>query len=220
MRILGPIVLPSPAVMQVVDAEIEGCCAVGPQIIRDQPPQERRRISLEVCASVSTRRACCAWTGPAHTQPKVWETLAATHDGAAESVMFHRLRKQLDDRGTLDVLRHGVEMIGLRHPISFAQFKPALAMNADIVARYTANRLRVVRQVPCNSEVFMATRLEGSATTFLPFNKGDHDGKGNPPNPEGHPTSYLWKEVWARDLWKFSAATSSPRRTRRSRSRS
>ena len=28
---------PSPAVMQVVDAEIEGCCAVGPQIIRDQP---------------------------------------------------------------------------------------------------------------------------------------------------------------------------------------
>ena len=36
MRILGPIVLPSPAIMQVVGAEIEGCCAVGPQIIRDQ----------------------------------------------------------------------------------------------------------------------------------------------------------------------------------------
>ena len=35
MRILGPIVFPSPAVMQVVDAEIEGCCAVGRQIIRD-----------------------------------------------------------------------------------------------------------------------------------------------------------------------------------------
>ena len=34
MRILGPIVLPSPAVVQVVDAEIEGRCAVGPQIIR------------------------------------------------------------------------------------------------------------------------------------------------------------------------------------------
>src|SRR5437660_1620176 len=37
MRILGPIVLPSPAIMQVVDAEIGGCCASGPQIIRDQP---------------------------------------------------------------------------------------------------------------------------------------------------------------------------------------
>src|SRR5271166_3559424 len=36
MRILGSIVLPSPAIMQVVDAEIEGRCAVGPKIIRDQ----------------------------------------------------------------------------------------------------------------------------------------------------------------------------------------
>jgi hypothetical protein len=34
MRILGPIVLPSRAVMQVADAEIEGPCAVGSQIIR------------------------------------------------------------------------------------------------------------------------------------------------------------------------------------------
>jgi hypothetical protein len=36
-RILGPIVLPSPAIMQVVDAEIEGRCALGAQIIGDQP---------------------------------------------------------------------------------------------------------------------------------------------------------------------------------------
>jgi hypothetical protein len=36
MRILGSIVFPSPAIMQVVDAKIEGRCAVGPQIIRDQ----------------------------------------------------------------------------------------------------------------------------------------------------------------------------------------
>jgi len=57
------------------------------------------------------------------------------------------VRKQLDDRGTLDVLRHGVEMIGLKQQLSLAQFRPALGMNADIVARYDANRLRVVRQV-------------------------------------------------------------------------
>ncbi len=81
------------------------------------------------------------------TQPEAWEILAEAHDGKAEVALFDRLRKQLDDRGTLDVLRHGVEMVGLRHPISLAQFKPALAMNADIVARYAANRLRVVRQV-------------------------------------------------------------------------
>ena len=47
----------------------------------------------------------------------------------------------------------------------------------------------------------MTTRLEGPATRFLPFNKGDHGGAGNPPNPNGHPTSYLWEEVWERDSW-------------------
>ncbi len=61
--------------------------------------------------------------------------------------MLARLRDQLDQRGTLDVLRHGIELLGLRQPLKLAQFKPALAMNPDILARYAANRLRVVRQV-------------------------------------------------------------------------
>lgn len=81
------------------------------------------------------------------SQPKAWETLSKSHGAAAEGVLLERIRKQLDDRGTLDVLRHGVEIIGLKQPLSLAQFKPALAMNADIVARYQANRLRVIRQV-------------------------------------------------------------------------
>jgi len=204
------------------------------------------------------------------TQPQAWEALTKNHGAAAEKVLFDRIRKQLDDRGTLDVLRHGVEMIGLKQPIALAQFKPALAMNPDILARYAANRLRVVRQVHysianenaldlvfflnglpvatvelktdftqsvqdaidqyrfdrnpkpkgqntepllsfpngalvhfavSNSEVHMTTRLDGPATRFLPFNKGDHGGKGNSPNPNGHPTSYLWEEVWRRDSW-------------------
>jgi type I restriction enzyme R subunit len=62
-------------------------------------------------------------------------------------VLLARLRDQLDQRGTLDVLRHGVELLGLRRPMKLAQFKPALAINADIMARYAANRLRVVWQV-------------------------------------------------------------------------
>jgi type I restriction enzyme R subunit len=41
----------------------------------------------------------------------------------------------------------------------------------------------------------------GPSTRFLPFNQGDHGAKGNPPNPKGHRTSYLWEEVWARDSW-------------------
>src|SRR6185437_12614500 len=81
------------------------------------------------------------------TQPDAWETLAKNHGAVAETVLLDRLRKQLEERGTLDVLRHGVEMIGLRRPLDLAQFKPALAMNPDLQARYEANRLRVVRQV-------------------------------------------------------------------------
>lgn len=81
------------------------------------------------------------------SQPKAWETLSKTHGGAAESVLLDRIRKQMDDRGTLDVIRHGIDIIGLREALKLAQFKPALAMNEDIVARYEANRLRVVRQL-------------------------------------------------------------------------
>src|SRR5574340_1479081 len=80
------------------------------------------------------------------TQPKAWEALSKNHGAAAEATLLDRLRKQLDERGTLDVLRHGIELLGLRQPLQLAQFKPALAMNPDLQARYAANRLRVVRQ--------------------------------------------------------------------------
>ncbi|WPV69205.1 type I restriction endonuclease subunit R [Chitinophaga sp. LS1] len=47
-------------------------------------------------------------------------------------------------------------------------------------------------------EVYMTTRLAGPDTFFLPFNKGHNYGKGNPPNPFGHRTAYLWEEVLSR----------------------
>jgi type I restriction enzyme R subunit len=52
-----------------------------------------------------------------------------------------------------------------------------------------------------NSEVQMTTRLAGPETSFLPFNQGDNGAKGNPVNPSGHRTAYLWEQVWARDSW-------------------
>ncbi len=81
------------------------------------------------------------------TQPKSWEVLAKNHGTNAGDTLLTRLRTELDKRGTLDVLRHGIEMLGLREKLSLAQFKPALAINPDILTRYAANRLRVVRQV-------------------------------------------------------------------------
>lgn len=47
-------------------------------------------------------------------------------------------------------------------------------------------------------EAYMTTKLEGGGTFFLPFNLGNNFGKGNPPNPFGHKTSYLWDDVFSR----------------------
>ena len=86
------------------------------------------------------------------TQPDAWAALSKTHGTHAEAMLLDRLRKQLDDWGTLHMLRVGLEMMGLKAPLKLAQFKPALAMNPDLEARYAANRLRVVRQVRTNHD--------------------------------------------------------------------
>ncbi len=206
-----------------------------------------------------------------HTQPDSYQRLAKTHGPQMAERLAERVRKNLNERGALDVLRRGVEMLGLTKPLELVQFKPALALNPEIQQRYAANRLRVIRQVhhalndPTESidlvlfvngiptstvelksdftqsvqdavdqyredrhpqpkgglaepllsfrggalvhfavsqtEVMMTTRLDGTATRFLPFNKGDAGAAGNPVNPQGYATSYLWEEVWARDSW-------------------
>ena len=202
------------------------------------------------------------------TQAKAWESLVKNHGTNASSTLLARVRDQINQRGTLDVLRHGVEMVGVRGSVKVAEFKPALAINPEILARYHANRLRVVRQVKysiqnencldlvlflnglpvataelktdftqsvenaidqyrfdrdpkpkgqpaepllnfstgalvhfavSNSEVYMTTHLKGAASVFLPFNRGNEGGAGNPVNPQGHRTAYLWEQVWQRD---------------------
>ncbi len=47
-------------------------------------------------------------------------------------------------------------------------------------------------------EVRFCTHLQGKASWFLPFNRGWTDGAGNPPNPNGLKTDYLWKQVLTR----------------------
>ncbi|MCZ2112927.1 MAG: DEAD/DEAH box helicase family protein [Anaerolineae bacterium] len=46
---------------------------------------------------------------------------------------------------------------------------------------------------------FMTTHLRGGKTYFLPFNLGFNKGSGNPPNPNGFRTAYLWKQVLQKD---------------------
>jgi type I restriction enzyme R subunit len=203
------------------------------------------------------------------SQPECWDSLLKTHGPAALTILADRLRAALDRQGTLELLRTGLDVVGLKQRVALCQFRPALAMNAALQARYTANRLRVVRQVRyslhnensidlvlfvngipvataelksdytqsvqdavdqyrydrppmaagrnqpekllafpggalvhfavSNSEVQMCTRLAGADSRFLPFNQGDGFGAGNPLNPNGARTAYLWEQVWQRD---------------------
>ena len=204
-------------------------------------------------------------------QPESWQALSKTHGAGLPKVLAERVRKCMNEQGALEVLRRGVEMVGLKKPLSLVQFKPALGINPAIQQAYAANRLRVVRQLHhslnnakdafdlvlfvngiavataelksdftqsigdavdqyrfdrdpapkgglvepllafpggalvhfavSQSEVMMSTRLAGTATRFLPFNRGNDGGAGNPPNPFGFASYYLWEEVWQRDSW-------------------
>jgi type I restriction enzyme R subunit len=50
-------------------------------------------------------------------------------------------------------------------------------------------------------EVYFTTALNRGKTRFFPFNKGFNRGAGNPLNPKGHKTAYLWEEIWQKDSW-------------------
>ncbi len=62
-------------------------------------------------------------------------------------------------------------------------------------------RRALVHFAVSNSQVAMTTRLAGEKTRFLPFNKGNDEGAGNPLNPDGSASSYFWEEILQRDTW-------------------
>jgi type I restriction enzyme R subunit len=66
---------------------------------------------------------------------------------------------------------------------------------------FTLSRRALVHFAVDPERVAMTTKLAGQDTRFLPFNLGHDLGAGNPPNPKGHRTSYLWERVWSRDAW-------------------
>src|SRR5437016_851392 len=61
------------------------------------------------------------------SDPKAWDALEKNHGAQAGETLMSRLRDQLNQRGTLDVLRHGIELLGLKSHLRLAVFKPALA---------------------------------------------------------------------------------------------
>ena len=197
------------------------------------------------------------------SQPKRWEKISAIHGADADNRVIQRLYKELDLRGSLDVLRNGFVDYGVRFQMAF--FQPASGLNPDAVALYNKNNLKVYRQIYYSTknknsvdvllslngipvatlelknqftgqnvgnalkqysttrdhreilfafkkrclvhfavdqdEVFMTTKLDGGKTYWLPFNKGANNGKGNPQNPNGYRTAYLWENILQKDSW-------------------
>ena len=197
------------------------------------------------------------------TQPKQYKKLAAIHGDDLENRIIQRLYKEMDLRGSLDVIRNGFVDYGVRFKCAF--FKPESGLNPDTVALYDQNRLKVIRQVYYSKKnknsvdlvlslnglpvatielknrfagqnaahakkqyaatrdnkellfafkkrslvhfavddeaVYMSTRIDGSKTYWLPFNKGQNYGAGNPVNPDGYRTDYLWCDILSKDSW-------------------
>lgn len=66
---------------------------------------------------------------------------------------------------------------------------------------FTFKKRSLVHFVVDDEEVYMTTRIEGGQTHWLPFNKGHHFGAGNPPNPAGYRSDYLWRDILQKDSW-------------------
>jgi type I restriction enzyme R subunit len=197
------------------------------------------------------------------TQSENWNKISAIHGTETDQRLIQRIDKEMDLRGSLDVIRNGFTDYGVRFKLAF--FKPESGLNPETKALYAKNRLKIIRQVYYSDknknsvdlvvalngipvatielknrftgqstihakrqyamtrdnrellfafkkrtlvhfavdddEVFMTTKIDGKRTYWLPFNKGYNRGKGNPPNPNGYKTDYLWKEVLEKDSW-------------------
>ena len=111
--------------------------------------------------------------------------------------------------GTQRALDIGLFINGL--PVFTFELKNSLTKQtaADAVEQYKKDRNRreklfelgrcVAHFAVDESEVRFCTHLKGKASWFLPFNRGWNDGAGNPPNPSGIKTDYLWRRVLARE---------------------
>jgi type I restriction enzyme, R subunit len=72
------------------------------------------------------------------SQPQAWAIMQGANGTATANVLADRLRAALDKQGTLLLLRNGLDVVGLKQSLSLCQFKPALGMNEDLKARYSA----------------------------------------------------------------------------------
>lgn len=200
------------------------------------------------------------------SQPNEWKRYSKLYGANAKEKLIRRLNDSVYSRGLLDVLKNGMNDLGIH--LSLCYFKPESGLNEDLERKYTSNIIGITRQFPYSTkntntidtvlsvngipvfalelknqlkgqdyqcaieqwkhdrdpkepifrfsqrffayfavdlyEAWMATELKGDMTRFMPFNQGSNGagqpgGKGNPANPSGYMTSYLWERVFSKD---------------------
>lgn len=191
------------------------------------------------------------------TQPKKMARLKTIHGDLFERRFLNRVEQELNKRGVIDCLRHGIKDRGVS--LRLAYNKPPSTLNKLLNENYEHNIFTVNRQVYYSSknnnsldvvlflngfplvvmelknqltnqnvenamqqfkkdrdpkellfqpkkrvmvyfavdtdEVWMTTMLKRQSTYFLPFNRGNDGGKGNPIIYNDYRTSYLWNNV-------------------------
>ncbi|MBF0192746.1 MAG: type I restriction endonuclease subunit R [Magnetococcales bacterium] len=135
---------------------------------------------------------------PSPGNPKAVERFAANLFSVTRQLRFSKD----DTKLSLDVV---LFINGL--PIATFELKNSLTKQTveDAIEQYKRDRdpkellfqfgRSVVHFAVDDHEVRMCTHLKGKASWFLPFNRGWNDGAGNPPNPNGLKTAYLWREI-------------------------
>jgi type I restriction enzyme R subunit len=79
------------------------------------------------------------------TQPKTWERLKEHHGAEVKERFLSRVAREIEQRGTLDVLRNGVKDSGCRFALAY--FRPASGLNEEVRRLYAGNLFSVVRQL-------------------------------------------------------------------------
>jgi type I restriction enzyme R subunit len=136
--------------------------------------------------------------------PELEKNYAANRVGITRQLHFHpKSEKSLD----IVISLNGIPVITveLKNPLTgqtAEDAKKQYCLDRDPREPIFEFKRRTLTHFAVDTEVvFMTTRLAGTATHFLPFNKGFEGGAGNPPDPQGrtYRTAYLWEEVLQRD---------------------
>lgn len=134
--------------------------------------------------------------------PSSWQAYASNQLQVTRQLYFQRKGKKSLDMvlsinglviATIEIKN---QFTGQNTADAQEQYKKDRAMDEPIL-RF--NQGALVHFALDHESCYMTTKLEGSKTFYLPFNKGMDHGAGNPEDDSGYKTAYLWQKIWEKD---------------------